>query len=187
MNGEVTYSLSSRSLADYGHLFGIDPRTGVISQLAAVDCERHRDPITLLVVASDGGESSIPTTARVVVSIRDVNDHAPDIRVETTGNGSDVTVSEGVADGEFVAHLSIADADSGNAGRVHCTMPSSQFTLVRMYPSEYKVDELLLLSAVASFPQNLGTGEVDPTGDRSNPPSNHPPPPGDTCMQSCLQ
>ena len=93
-------------------------------------------------VAQDGGHGSVPNTARVVINIRDVNDHAPDVRFETTGTGNDVTslrVSENGAAGEFLAHMSVQDLDSGNAGRVHCTMPSSHFSLVRMYPNEYKV------------------------------------------------
>jgi len=142
VNGEISYSLSARSKADYGQLFSVDSRTGVISQRAPVDFEEHRDPITLHIVAIDGGEGSLPATARVVVTVRDVNDHAPDIRFETTGSGSDVTslrVLEHSAAGEFLAHMSVDDLDSGNAGRVHCTMPSSHFTLVRMYPNEYKV------------------------------------------------
>ena len=79
----------------------------------------------------------------MLVTVRDVNEHAPDIRFETTGTGSDVRESveveeEGGVD-EFVAHISVEDPDSGHAGRVHCTMPSSHFTLVRMYSNDYKV------------------------------------------------
>ena len=163
VNGEISYSLSARSAADYGQLFRVDSRTGVISQRLPVDHETHRDPITLHVVAEDGGEGSLPASARVVVTVRDVNDHSPDIRFETTGTGSDVigignnvgesgngvtgtgsdvmslVVPEHSATGEFLAHMSVHDSDAGNAGRVHCTMPSSHFSLVRMYPNEYKV------------------------------------------------
>jgi len=142
VNGEVSYSLSSRSAANYGRLFSVDSRTGVISQRVALDHEDHRDPITLYVVADDGADGSLPATARVIITVRDVNDHAPDIRFETTGTGSDVTalrVVEHGAAGEFLAHMSVEDLDSGDAGRVHCTMPSSHFSLVRMYPNEYKV------------------------------------------------
>ena len=169
INGRVSYSLSARSAADYGHLFSVDSRTGVVSQRVPVDYEAHRDPITLHVIADDGGEDSLSATARVVVTVRDVNDHTPDIRFETTGTGSDVTASEndvgesrgeitgsgsdvvplrvvehGPAD-EFLAHMSVQDSDSGDAGRIHCTMPSSHFSLVRMYPNEYKVSSTPLL------------------------------------------
>jgi len=151
INGEITYSLSERSKADYGHLFSVHPRSGIISQRLPVDFEEHRDPITLHVVANDGGEGSLPANARVVVTVRDVNDHDPDIRFEITGTGSESDVTGSGSDirslsvvehgstGEFVVHMSVEDMDSGNAGRVHCTIPSSHFTLVRMYPNEYKV------------------------------------------------
>jgi len=200
VNGEVSYSLSARSAADFGRLFAVDARSGVISQRLPVDFERHRDPITLHVVARDGGKGTIPAMARVVVAVRDVNDHAPDIRLETTGTGSDVTgseigigvgksgsgisgrekdvdesgtgtgsddaasdvtgtgsesavvVSEHGATGEFVAHVSVRDPDSDNAGRVHCAMPSSHFSLVRMYPNEYKVDRRVCSVQSSSCP-----------------------------------
>jgi len=80
--------------------------------------------------------------AQVVIHIVDINDHAPRIRFETTGTGSDVTsleVLEHGPSGQFLAHMSVQDLDSESAGRVHCTMPSSHFSLVRMYPNEYKV------------------------------------------------
>jgi len=187
VNGEIFYSLSERSKAEYGQLFSVDSRSGVISQRVPVDFETHRDPITMHVVAKDGGDSSLSATSRVVVTVRNINDHAPEIHFETTGTGSDnddstdqtgkettdviesgsdviagrendsnvdgsgneVTGSgsdvtalhlvENSAAGEFLVHMSVDDLDSGNAGRVHCTMPSSHFTLVRMYPNEYKV------------------------------------------------
>ena len=147
VNGEISYSLSARSAADYGRLFSVDSRTGRISQRIAIDYEQHRDPITLHVVADDRGDGTVPATARVVVNVRDVNDHTPHIRFETTGSGSDVMslrVTEHGATGEFLAHMSVEDLDSGNAGRVHCTMPSSHFTIIRMYPNEYKVCSTLL-------------------------------------------
>jgi len=204
VNGEIVYSLSERSKAEYGQLFSVDSQSGVISQRVPADFETHRDPITMHVVAKDGGDSPLSATTRVVVTVRDINDHAPEIHFETTGTGSDVTeydnddsgdhatadiiesgsdvigsdiagrenaskvdrsgnevtgsgsdvtglqVEEHSAPGEFLAHMSVDDSDSGNAGRVHCTMPSSHFTLVRMYPNEYKVCTLFNL-----IPANL--------------------------------
>ena len=62
MNGEVWYSLSARTETVYGHQFSVDSRSGVISQLEPqwlepIDFEQLHgtDPISLLVVASDGG------------------------------------------------------------------------------------------------------------------------------------
>jgi len=190
-NGDVSYSLSERSAARYGHLFAVDSRTGVVSQLRPVDFERHggRDPVSLLVVSRDGGDagSSLAATARVVVAVRDLNEHAPDVRFEATGsdvtgsggndgaigsggsggatgsdvtgsggttgsggsggaNGSDVSAASAAASvlehggpGEFVAHMTVSDRDSGDAGRVHCTLPSRHFTLVRLHADDYKV------------------------------------------------
>lgn len=191
VNGEISYALSARSAADYGRLFSVDSRTGRISQRVAIDYEEHRDPITLHVVADDGGHGMIPATARVEITVRDVNDHTPRIRFENTGSdvtgsenddsrddtrreigasesGSDVIENEinvggsedevtgsgsdvlslrvaenGAAD-KFLAHVSVQDLDSGSAGQVHCTMPSSHFSIVPMHTNEYKVSSLHL-------------------------------------------
>jgi len=170
VNGEISYALSARSAADYGRLFSVDSRTGRISQRVAIDYEEHRDPITLHVVADDGGHGMIPATARVEITVRDVNDHTPRIRFENTGSdvtgsenddsrddtrreigasesGSDVLslrVAENGAADKFLAHVSVQDLDSGSAGQVHCTMPSSHFSIVPMHTNEYKVSSLHL-------------------------------------------
>jgi len=66
VNGQVSYSLSARSKAEYGHLFSIDTRSGMISQREPIDFERHHDPVTLVVVADDQGDASLPATAQVM-------------------------------------------------------------------------------------------------------------------------
>jgi len=147
VNGEISYSLSARSEQLYGHLLSVHSRTGVVSQLKPIDFEQHREPISVQVEARDRGEGSLPATAHVLITVRDLNEHPPHIRFESTGTGSDVTSVEVLEHGEagdFVAHMSVEDPDSGNAGRVHCTMPSSHFTLVRMYTNDYKVHMQLL-------------------------------------------
>ena len=50
-------------------------------------------------------------------------------------------VQEDAPPGTFVAHVSVADADSGKNGLVNCTLVGGggAFALVRKYPTEYQV------------------------------------------------
>lgn len=145
-NGAVSYAFSQRTSDLYKDRFSVDRSTGQISSLKSLDYEQTGS-IALEVVATDGGEGSIPVTARVLITVRDVNDNDPEIRVETTdalqsGTGINPTVyvMEHCSVGTFVAQLSVADADGGSNGRVHCSLHSPQFHLVALYDNEYKVN-----------------------------------------------
>lgn len=73
----------------------------------------------------------------------DINDNAPVISVTgingATEPGEAVTVEEHVDEGSFVAHVSIADADSGRNGQTACTVQSVDFRLEKMLENEYKL------------------------------------------------
>jgi len=142
-NGAVTYSFSPRTLALYGDKFSIGKYSGVISLLKALDFEEAR-VLPLEVEARNGGFE--PVTTHVVVTVRDVNDNSPVIRIETADglhSGSEgspvVFVAEHCPVGTFVAHLSVTDADGGNNGQVRCSLHSPQFQLVSMYETEFKL------------------------------------------------
>jgi len=90
----------------------------------------------LTVVAQDRGPDAMPTDAAVVVRIIDVNDCPPTISVNTLasrgGVGTAVAeVPENLPRGTFVAHVTVADADSGKFGRVDCNITDADFALQR--------------------------------------------------------
>lgn len=74
-NSILTYSLLD-SPDTHANWFSIDPRTGLITTRAHVDCET--DPVPqLTVVATDGGTPRLSSSATVLVTIHDVNDNEP--------------------------------------------------------------------------------------------------------------
>ena len=82
INGEVVYTFSTQTQETYGHLFGLEPETGAIFVQGNIDYEKA-SIYTLSVIAKDKGADSIPADATVIVTVKDVNDHPPDITVNT--------------------------------------------------------------------------------------------------------
>ncbi|XP_029020487.2 LOW QUALITY PROTEIN: protocadherin Fat 2 [Betta splendens] len=68
--------LSFQMLESYQTYFDIDPKTGVISTLSALDREDKPEHI-IEVIVSDDGDPSLRSTATVVVQVLDSNDNRP--------------------------------------------------------------------------------------------------------------
>lgn len=74
-NAVLTYSLQESTDA-HPPWFQIDPRSGLITTKAHIDCET--DPIPqLTVIATDSGNPPLSSSATVQVTIHDVNDNEP--------------------------------------------------------------------------------------------------------------
>ncbi|KAJ8985392.1 hypothetical protein NQ317_007550 [Molorchus minor] len=74
-NSAVTYSLLETPDTNSGW-FQIDPRSGLVTTRAHVDCET--DPVPqLTVIATDNGFPPLSSSATVLVTIHDVNDNEP--------------------------------------------------------------------------------------------------------------
>jgi len=128
-NGLVRYRLSSRSNAQFGQLFGVDATTGAVKLLQAADYETlpPGGVVVLDVVAHDQADASdrpaSPVTATVRIRVRDVNDNAPAIAVESQSGDLDIFhVVENCANGTLIAHVTVSDADTGDGGHVNCRL-----------------------------------------------------------------
>jgi len=128
-NGRVRYRLSTRSKAQFGQLFDVDEATGAVKLLQAVDYERlsRGGVVVLEVAANDHSESSdsltSPVMATVRIRVRDVNDNAPLVTVESESGDKDILhVVENCANGTLIAHVTVTDADTGDGGYVHCRL-----------------------------------------------------------------
>jgi len=125
-HGLVRYRLSTRSNAQFGQLFGVDAVTGDIQLLQAVDYERlpgGGSVVELEVEAHDEAGGGEWATATVRVRVHDVNDNAPTVRVESAGSDGDeetLRVVENSASGTLIGHVTVSDADTGDAGLVDC-------------------------------------------------------------------
>ena len=139
-NGRIVYSFSERTQSTYGDIFGIDGHSGDIFVKGDIDYETA-SVYHLAIVAEDKGPDSLPDDATVIVRVQDINDHAPEITVNTLSTtGSDVAqIMEGTDVGTFVAHITVIDKDKGINGDVGCSLNADDFELVKMYDTEYKI------------------------------------------------
>ncbi|CAG0886653.1 unnamed protein product [Cyprideis torosa] len=76
VNAQVTYSIVDGQRGSSSDWFQIDPKTGLITTKAHVDCETDSSP-RIRVQAVDGGEPALSSTTEVVITIRDINDNEP--------------------------------------------------------------------------------------------------------------
>lgn len=138
-NAIVRYDLSTQALQEFGHLVDLEPETGLIRLRRELDFEQSAIYM-LSLTATDQGADPLTGYASAVIRVQDVNDHSPLIIISTlTSNSRLAQVRENSPVGTFVAHLSVADADSDDNGRVACSIDSPQFVLDPLYEDELKV------------------------------------------------
>lgn len=73
VNSDIRYSILK---SNYNSVISIDPESGLVTTAAALDRETQME-VWFLVVAADGGEPSLSSTATVTVLVEDVNDNEP--------------------------------------------------------------------------------------------------------------
>ncbi len=138
-NGQVVYSFSAKTQHSYGTLFGINSKTGAIYIKRKLDYEQGA-VYTLSVTARDMNPESLTSIAKVVINVRDVNDHPPQITVNALTSTGSVEIPEGEAPGSLVAHISVEDPDSGQSGQFSCHLDSPRFSIQQLYGgTEYKI------------------------------------------------
>ncbi|XP_023681833.1 protocadherin-16-like isoform X1 [Paramormyrops kingsleyae] len=111
-NGDIHYSI----LQDYGthsNWFTIDSATGIITTATQLDYETDPKP-SLIVVASDGGQPPLSSTAVVNIILQDINDNEP-----VFGRSFyEVSINENTPAGTCFLEVTATDADSGSFGTV---------------------------------------------------------------------
>ncbi|KAM9026533.1 protocadherin-23 isoform 3-T3 [Ara ararauna] len=108
-NGEVRYSINRRQSDPDGY-FVVEERSGVLRLLRPLDREA-RSLHRLVVEARDGGAQPEVSSALVSVFVLDVNDNRPAIRLLYLTESGGPWVSEGARPGDYVARVSVSDAD----------------------------------------------------------------------------
>ncbi|XP_054073028.1 protocadherin gamma-A10-like, partial [Rissa tridactyla] len=131
-NGDVKYSfhkISDRA----SKLFSLDSQTGEISLKDDLDFEETSVHV-LQVQARDAGELS--DTAKVAITVTDVNDNAPEMTVSSALNA----ISEDAPPGTVVALMHVQDRDSGPNGQVTCSLDDGvPFRLEKTFEDYYRV------------------------------------------------
>ncbi|XP_064314898.1 protocadherin gamma-A10-like isoform X5 [Phalacrocorax carbo] len=131
-NGHVKYSFHKAS-DQASEIFHLDSETGEISVKDSLDFEEISSH-ELEVEARDGGELS--DMAKVVITVTDVNDNAPQITVRSVLR----EISEDAPSGTVVALVHVQDRDSGPNGEVRCSVDGGvPFRLERSFDNYYSV------------------------------------------------
>uniref|UniRef100_A0A8V5GM75 Uncharacterized protein n=1 Tax=Melopsittacus undulatus TaxID=13146 RepID=A0A8V5GM75_MELUD len=134
-NREVIYEMDTVVPPSESPAFIVDGKTGEIKLTGALDFESVA-LYELPIKARDQGTPPLSGHCKVVVEVLDVNDNAPEVWVTSLS----VPVPEDAAVGTVVALLSVSDRDSGENGRVHCTVwPPAPFGLVSTFSGSYSL------------------------------------------------
>ncbi|XP_060766320.1 protocadherin alpha-8-like [Neoarius graeffei] len=117
-NGEIVYSIGNNVNNKLRELFEISPITGEITVKGVLDFET-KDTYEVDIQASDKGLAPMISDKTVSIKIVDVNDNAPEIEVTSFSSA----IPEDSRSGTTVALISLSDLDSGDNGKVSCSVP----------------------------------------------------------------
>ncbi|XP_034512042.1 protocadherin gamma-A11 isoform X10 [Ailuropoda melanoleuca] len=132
INGEVVYSFQNME-SKTSEIFQLDSQTGEVLIRGSLDFEKYRF-YEMEIQGQDGG--GLSTTAKMLITVVDVNDNAPEITITSSTN----SVLENSPPGTVIALLNVQDQDSGENGQVSCFVPNSlPFKLEKTYGNYYKL------------------------------------------------
>uniref|UniRef100_A0A2K5HD68 Cadherin domain-containing protein n=1 Tax=Colobus angolensis palliatus TaxID=336983 RepID=A0A2K5HD68_COLAP len=113
VNGETSYSLFQAS-DEIGKTFKINPLTGEIELKKQLDFEKLQS-YEVNIEARDAGTLSGKCT--ILIQVMDVNDHAPEVTMSAFTSPIPENAPETV-----VALFSVSDLDSGENGKISCSI-----------------------------------------------------------------
>ncbi|XP_045857041.1 protocadherin beta-11-like [Meles meles] len=113
-NGAISYSFSHAS-EDIRKTFEINQKSGEVILTASMDFETT-ESYSIIIQATDGGGLFGKSTVRI--QVMDVNDNAPEIAVSSITSPVPENLPEAV-----VMVFSIRDRDSGDNGKMICSIP----------------------------------------------------------------
>uniref|UniRef100_A0A9L0T457 Protocadherin gamma subfamily A, 7 n=1 Tax=Equus caballus TaxID=9796 RepID=A0A9L0T457_HORSE len=132
VNGEVTYSFR-KITQKILQIFQLNSHTGELSTLEGLDYE-DSGYYEMEVQAQDGPGSM--TRAKVLITILDVNDNAPEVTVTSVSS----SIPEDTPPGTVIALFYLQDRDSGKNGEVTCTISENlPFKLERSIDNYYRL------------------------------------------------
>lgn len=147
-NGAVRYRFSSVISDSAKRLFSINETSGQITLQAkpAAASSSATNVYNLIVEAFDGGSPPSVEQVVVLVTVLNTGNNAPRVRIVTIGGAAtEIPVPESSQVDAFVAFVNADDTDSGDNGRVTCSMvnAANQFRIVELTNKGYR----MLLSA----------------------------------------
>nr|XP_042696683.1 protocadherin alpha-3 isoform X4 [Chrysemys picta bellii] len=141
INKDISYSFSSFVPLSGRDVFTIEPNTGEIRIKGQLDFEKNK-VYDLQIQADDKGNLPLSGHCEVLIDVLDVNDNAPELAVTSLS----LPVPEDAPPGTVVALISVSDRDSGDNGKVTCSIPPNlPFRLVSTFKNYHS---LVLAEAV---------------------------------------
>ncbi|CAO2593781.1 Protocadherin alpha-C2 [Lemmus lemmus] len=133
VNGDIMYSFSTDISPNVKHKFHIDPVTGQIVVKGAIDFEECKS-YEILIEGTDKGQ--VPRHCTLLVDVLDVNDNAPEVTITSLS----LPVREDAQPSTVIALVSVSDRDSGDNGRVTCSLTSHvPFKLMSTFKNYYSL------------------------------------------------
>nr|XP_040030876.1 protocadherin gamma-A5-like isoform X16 [Gasterosteus aculeatus aculeatus] len=114
MNGRVTYHFNRMS-SNVAELFNLDENTGYLTVNGHINYEESKIYEIGVQAKDQGGQS---TSTNVIIEVTDVNDNAPVITLTSFSS----VIAEDSPSGTTVAIINIKDLDSGQNGKVDCSV-----------------------------------------------------------------
>ncbi|XP_044883712.1 protocadherin gamma-A5-like isoform X8 [Mauremys mutica] len=146
VNKELKYSF--RSIVEKAsQIFHLDSRTGEVTVVGNLDFEEAA-LYEIEVQAHDGG--GLFDRSKIVILVSDVNDNAPELTITSLLN----SIPEDSPRGTVIALLNVQDLDSGENGKVTCSIPSNlPFQLRKSLDNYYSLvtDRALDREQVAAY------------------------------------
>lgn len=138
-NGEVEYLLDQLQSNYILQHFAVNQTTGELSVTSKLEYEAGNSQKTVYIVATDKGENPETSTATLFLTIKDVDNNAPEISATVLVDG--LRVSEKTPVTTAILHVSVTDSDTGVDGQVECNMYNTYFGLekVQAVDKNYKV------------------------------------------------
>nr|XP_014435010.1 protocadherin alpha-13 isoform X7 [Pelodiscus sinensis] len=149
LSKDISYSIRSVTAPAQSPMFIIDPDTGELRVNGKLDFE-DTNLYEIQVQATDKSTYPLSGHCKVLVEVLDVNDHAPELAVTSLS----LPVPEDAPPGTVVALLSVSDRDSGDNGKVSCSIgPGLPFRLVSTFKNYHSlvVAEALDRERVAEY------------------------------------
>lgn len=139
-NGQVVYKFNPRQsyLSEINECFEIDETTGKIILKNRLT-RNIRKIYNITVDASDLGQPPKVSQCVVRVTIIDVGNNQPSVRITLLSTGNTGAVSESSSVGTVIAHVTVEDTDSGSNGIVTCKVVSDEFQLQTVLNKGYIV------------------------------------------------
>ncbi|XP_037763764.1 protocadherin alpha-5 isoform X13 [Chelonia mydas] len=141
INKDIIYSVRSVTPLSESSLFSIDSNSGELSVNGKLDFE-DTSLHEIQIEATDKNPHPLAGHCNVLVEVLDVNDNAPELAVTSLS----LPVPEDAPPGTVVALISVSDRDSGDNGKVTCSIPPDlPFQLVSTFKNYHS---LVLAEAV---------------------------------------